>query len=87
MQPGSIQSIGSIEVDDTRPAVEIPSRLFNEMAAHARETYPEECCGLLAGDAAVRFRSGAVGYGLPRRQVFSRQRRAARRQKAGHSRV
>ena len=43
---------GRIEVDpDGAPAL-IPGRLLNEMCAHALETRPEECCGLLAGTPA-----------------------------------
>ncbi len=47
---------GPIEVDGERLAAELPSRLLNELAAHARETWPEECCGLLVGDDGERFR-------------------------------
>jgi proteasome lid subunit RPN8/RPN11 len=34
-----------------RPVV-IPGALVDEMKAHARETYPDECCGFLVGAAA-----------------------------------
>jgi proteasome lid subunit RPN8/RPN11 len=29
--------------------VKLPKPLVEAMVAHAGETYPEECCGLLAG--------------------------------------
>jgi proteasome lid subunit RPN8/RPN11 len=41
-----------IEIDVDRAPVLIPGRLLNEMCAHALETRPEECCGLLAGTQA-----------------------------------
>ncbi len=44
-----------VEIDGDLPPAEMPARLLNEMASHARETYPEECCGLLLGDARERF--------------------------------
>jgi proteasome lid subunit RPN8/RPN11 len=31
------------------------ARLLNALREHARETHPEECCGLLTGPAAGRF--------------------------------
>lgn len=34
----------------------IPGRILNEMCAHALETFPEECCGLVLGSAGERFR-------------------------------
>ncbi len=30
---------------------------MNEFYAHARETQPEECCGLIAGDSEQKFRT------------------------------
>lgn len=30
--------------------MEIPKRVLDEVYAHARATYPEECCGFLIGD-------------------------------------
>lgn len=33
--------------------MKIPKSLVAAMIAHAEETYPEECCGLLAGISAV----------------------------------
>ena len=33
----------------------MPARLLNELGEHARETHPEECCGLLTGGAPGRY--------------------------------
>jgi proteasome lid subunit RPN8/RPN11 len=35
--------------------VAISSRLLNALCEHARETHPEECCGLLVGDVPGAF--------------------------------
>ena len=48
---------GRIDVDPRLPPVTLPGRLLNEICSHARETFPEECCGLLTGDSRERFRS------------------------------
>lgn len=45
-----------IEVNPALPPIAIPGRLLNEICAHALETLPEECCGLLSGDGGLRFR-------------------------------
>ena len=45
-----------IDVEPALPPVEIPPRILNEICNHARETAPEECCGLLIGDEVERFR-------------------------------
>ncbi len=45
-----------IEVDPARPPVPIPRRTLNEIYAHAVESFPEECCGLVIGDESERFR-------------------------------
>jgi proteasome lid subunit RPN8/RPN11 len=45
-----------VDVDETLPPVAIPGRILNELYAHARETLPEECCGLILGDDRERFR-------------------------------
>lgn len=47
---------GRVEIDPARAPVEVPAALFNELCAHARESDPEECCGLVSGDDRVRFR-------------------------------
>jgi proteasome lid subunit RPN8/RPN11 len=44
-----------VEVEEL-PPVAIPGRILNELCAHALETFPEECCGLVVGDARERFR-------------------------------
>ena len=45
-----------IELDSNRPPLAISGRVVNEFCAHARETQPEECCGLITGppDQPVR---------------------------------
>jgi proteasome lid subunit RPN8/RPN11 len=45
-----------IEIDVTLPALEIPARILNEIASHARESLPEECCGLVSGSDGTRYR-------------------------------
>jgi len=47
-------SDGTSTADGSR--VVIPRRILNELYAHALETLPEECCGLIIGDGADRFR-------------------------------
>lgn len=32
-----------------KPIISIPKPVYDEMLAHARETYPHECCGVLVG--------------------------------------
>ena len=44
-----------VEVDHALPAVAIPGSILHELYRHARETFPEECCGLIIGDAKQRF--------------------------------
>ena len=46
-----------IDLDMNRPPVWIPGRALNELCAHARETQPEECCGIVTGNGTERFRS------------------------------
>lgn len=45
-----------IHVDEHAAPVRISGRLLNELCAHALETRPEECCGLVTGVAGDRFR-------------------------------
>jgi proteasome lid subunit RPN8/RPN11 len=45
-----------VDVDEALPPVVIPGRILNELFAHALETLPEECCGLLVGDEREPFR-------------------------------
>ena len=47
---------GRVDVDETLPSVEVPGRILNELYAHAIETLPEECCGLIVGTDGDRFR-------------------------------
>ena len=42
---------GRIEPNRALPPVTMSARLLNALCEHARETHPEECCGLLVGDA------------------------------------
>ncbi|MEE9609059.1 MAG: M67 family metallopeptidase [Myxococcota bacterium] len=44
-----------IDVDGEIAPLAIPGRVLNELYAHALETLPEECCGLIIGDDEVRF--------------------------------
>ena len=46
---------GRIEVNRELPPVPIPASLLNEIWAHALESDPEECCGLVSGDDVRRF--------------------------------
>ena len=45
-----------VEVDETLEPVSIPGRIINELCAHALETLPEECCGLILGNVDHRYR-------------------------------
>ena len=44
-----------VEVDEAIPEVEIAPRILNELCAYARESLPEECCGLILSDDRDRF--------------------------------
>jgi adenylyltransferase/sulfurtransferase len=46
---------GRIDPNRALPPVTISARLLNALCEHARETHPEECCGLLVGDAPGVF--------------------------------
>ena len=48
-----------VEVDENLEPVVIPGRILNELCAHALETFPEECCGLIMGDDDQRYREVA----------------------------
>jgi proteasome lid subunit RPN8/RPN11 len=52
----SLSDLERVEVDPELEPVDISCRLLQEIQQHARETYPEECCGLLSGDDRLRFR-------------------------------
>ena len=45
-----------VDVDETHSPVAISGRILNELFAHALETLPEECCGLIVGDECEPFR-------------------------------
>lgn len=45
-----------VEVDENLEPIGIPGRILNELCAHALETLPEECCGLIMGDDDHRYR-------------------------------
>ena len=45
-----------VEIEESNEPVPISGRVLNELFKHARETLPEECCGLIIGDDAMRFR-------------------------------
>jgi len=47
---------GRVAVDPRRSPVVLAPRVLHELASHARETDPEECCGLVTGDGAERYR-------------------------------
>ncbi len=45
-----------VEVESSLPPVVLPARIVSELLGHARETLPEECCGLIVGTAVHRYR-------------------------------
>ena len=45
-----------VAVDRERPPRRMPARILDEIFRHALDTGPEECCGLVSGTAAERFR-------------------------------
>jgi proteasome lid subunit RPN8/RPN11 len=47
--------LGRIDVNVSLPPATLSARLFNALTRHARETLPEECCGLLVGRAPGWF--------------------------------
>lgn len=49
------QSSRRVEVDETLASIAVPRRILNELYAHALETLPEECCGLILGDDGEPF--------------------------------
>jgi adenylyltransferase/sulfurtransferase len=42
-----VRAAARVEAD--LPAIELPRALVLELYGHARESYPEECCGLIVG--------------------------------------
>ncbi len=58
-----------IEVEDL-PPVGIPGQILDELRAHARETFPEECCGLILGNDRQRY-----AYRVPCRNDMNQRHR------------
>jgi len=46
---------GRIDVNRALPPRLMSARLLNALCEHARETHPEECCGLLLGPTPASF--------------------------------
>jgi proteasome lid subunit RPN8/RPN11 len=44
-----------VDVDASLPPLALPGRILNELCAHALETLPEECCGLILGRDPIRY--------------------------------
>jgi proteasome lid subunit RPN8/RPN11 len=44
-----------VDVDASLSPIALPGRILNELCAHALETLPEECCGLILGRAEARY--------------------------------
>ena len=44
-----------VDVDASQPPLVLPGRILNELCAHALETLPEECCGLILSQRSARF--------------------------------
>jgi proteasome lid subunit RPN8/RPN11 len=53
----SSSSTKNVGVDESRASVELPRRILNELYAHALETLPEECCGLIVGEDGDRYQN------------------------------
>jgi proteasome lid subunit RPN8/RPN11 len=47
--------VARVEIDRSLPPVVLPARIVSELLAHARETHPEECCGLIVGTGRQRY--------------------------------
>jgi hypothetical protein len=44
-----------VDVYASLPPLALPGRILNELCAHALETLPEECCGLILGREPARY--------------------------------
>jgi proteasome lid subunit RPN8/RPN11 len=53
---GVWQGRAAARIDAGRPPLRIAPDVAHELLAHARECYPEECCGLVLGAALARAR-------------------------------
>jgi len=47
--------VGRFEADEPESPIGIPARILNELCEHARDAEPEECCGLVLSEGALRF--------------------------------
>ena len=47
---------GAVSADPELEAIVVPRTLVTEVFGHARECYPEECCGIVTGPAEGQFR-------------------------------
>jgi len=47
--------VSRFETDEPAPPIGIAASVLNELGAHARETEPEECCGLVLSDGRQRY--------------------------------
>ena len=48
---GSWRDRAAVLVDSERESATLPVEILNGVFAHARECYPDECCGILTGPA------------------------------------
>lgn len=55
VEMSSFEDLEPIFVDSNALAVRISSRLMSDMCAHALESQPEECCGVVVGSERNRF--------------------------------
>jgi adenylyltransferase/sulfurtransferase len=51
-------------MDEPELPVPIPARILNELRAHARESDPEECCGLVFRDGPHRYGRAVRGHNV-----------------------
>lgn len=73
-----------VEVESSLPPIVVPARIVSELLGHARETLPEECCGLIVGTPQQRYgrlvrcrnemtqhhRADPIGFPLDGRAAF-----------------
>ncbi len=50
-RPGDWRERAAVLVDPEAGRATLPVELLNELFSHARECYPDECCGILTGPA------------------------------------
>ena len=51
----ALKDLKSVGVDTSAEPLFVPGSLLHDMSAHALESQPEECCGLLTGSEEQRF--------------------------------